>query len=789
MRNLCNTCFINSTLQCLRATPGLLQHLAPELLADPSRLPPDLIEPLSAGPPAMLLSEEGVPTSPQSATAHEEPDTADTADTPEDASACPAPSPETAQATDPEVMPKAGELAAAEDATLPKPAQDLAAAAVHEPTAAGAAEAGDPPPPSAGDAVAATETLATTASGDPAEPSTPQVVEAPAAGSPAVEAAEAPACDAADRGSGTSATAGADGGPPAGCDGGGLDHGPTAPDGSSVAVADVAGHGEGETARSTEGADEAATPKKPQAQEASKEDIALDLVQVMVQLAVGSGSDPVAPRQLYRDMANNDMVRCLRALACAAWRHIPVGQIFPALVCLGGSMWPARCRCCGARAVGAVQQRRPARLPRAAAVRDERAARGARPCGAETAVRGARGRAGRSAGSQGGAPVAAAPRARGVAAVRSLPGPARVAGDLQQVQLHILHLRALHGPLSVPLQGGCAVPALSSCPLPLTCLMRVSVRCDAVIEVDVVARPMRRAHTTCRLLAVDPPSASLALHHREIHGRGTSVTGQAWRHAGKMTFFRGKTIDKLDDCFRAYTEEEKLEGNEAYFCPACRGRHSATKALRIHRFPRCLVLHIKRFKGLNRTHYKLSSNVSFPLHGLNLAPFSTAAAAGKAASHSGRGAPGLYDLYAVSNHTGSLDSGHYTAYVKVADPENEGDQKWLLLADDKVSDVRLHCSACPWHGCPSCVPLAVLPHWHVPVASSRCGHGLQGVVCLSIPLPSTACCPVPLQVMSRCPAWCGDIVSGCAGTGRVNSVCRSVHAVLCATHGDNVVRG
>lgn len=156
-----------------------------------------------------------------------------------------------------------------------------------------------------------------------------------------------------------------------------------------------------------------------------------------------------------------------------------------------------------------------------------------------------------------------------------------------------------------------------------------------------------------------------------------------------MTFFRGKTIDKLEDCFRAYTEEEKLEGNEAYFCPTCKARHSATKALRIHRFPHCLVLHIKRFKGFNRTHYKLSSNVTFPLHGLNLAPFSTAV---KGASRSDREQPpGLYDLYAVSNHTGSLDSGHYTAYVKVADPEHEDEQKWLLLADDKVSDVRLPC--------------------------------------------------------------------------------------------------
>lgn len=65
---------------------------------------------------------------------------------------------------------------------------------------------------------------------------------------------------------------------------------------------------------------------------------------------------------------------------------------------------------------------------------------------------------------------------------------------------------------------------------------------------------------------------------------------------GFSSLFKGKTIDKLEDCFHAFTEDEKLDGNEAFWCSVCEARTTATKVLRIHRFPRALVLHIKRFK-------------------------------------------------------------------------------------------------------------------------------------------------------------------------------------------------
>jgi len=42
--------------------------------------------------------------------------------------------------------------------------------------------------------------------------------------------------------------------------------------------------------------------------------------------------------------------------------------------------------------------------------------------------------------------------------------------------------------------------------------------------------------------------------------------------------------------------------------------------------------------------------------------------------------PSIYDLYAVSNHSGSLGGGHYTAYTKVND-------SWFCFNDESVTPV------------------------------------------------------------------------------------------------------
>jgi hypothetical protein len=56
-----------------------------------------------------------------------------------------------------------------------------------------------------------------------------------------------------------------------------------------------------------------------------------------------------------------------------------------------------------------------------------------------------------------------------------------------------------------------------------------------------------------------------------------------------------------------------VQGDEAFQCEVCQDRTPATKRLRLHRLPRVLLLHIKRFKYNGTTREKLTTNVTYPL--------------------------------------------------------------------------------------------------------------------------------------------------------------------------------
>ncbi|KAJ0062218.1 hypothetical protein NL108_018481, partial [Boleophthalmus pectinirostris] len=108
----------------------------------------------------------------------------------------------------------------------------------------------------------------------------------------------------------------------------------------------------------------------------------------------------------------------------------------------------------------------------------------------------------------------------------------------------------------------------------------------------------------------------------------------------------------LRDCLKLFTKEDVLDGDESPTCDRCKTRRKCTKRLSIQRFPRILVLHLKRFSDSNVRSSKLSTYVDFPLKELDLREFSDT------------NERAVYNLFAVSNHTGSALGGHYTAYCK-----------------------------------------------------------------------------------------------------------------------------
>ncbi|XP_060679600.1 ubiquitin carboxyl-terminal hydrolase 21-like [Hemiscyllium ocellatum] len=126
----------------------------------------------------------------------------------------------------------------------------------------------------------------------------------------------------------------------------------------------------------------------------------------------------------------------------------------------------------------------------------------------------------------------------------------------------------------------------------------------------------------------------------------------------------------LLECLSLFTAEEELDTDNAPMCERCNQRKRSTKRLTIQRFPKILVLHLNRFSFSRYAIRKSTAHVEFPLDGLSLRQF----AADKA------GNP-VYDLYAVCNHTGTVNGGHYTAYCRSGG-------RWHVYNDSRVSLIQ-----------------------------------------------------------------------------------------------------
>uniref|UniRef100_A0A131XQ27 ubiquitinyl hydrolase 1 n=1 Tax=Ixodes ricinus TaxID=34613 RepID=A0A131XQ27_IXORI len=126
----------------------------------------------------------------------------------------------------------------------------------------------------------------------------------------------------------------------------------------------------------------------------------------------------------------------------------------------------------------------------------------------------------------------------------------------------------------------------------------------------------------------------------------------------------------IQQCLSLFTKEEVLDGDEKPTCSNCKTRQRCTKSFTIHRCPKILVLHLKRFSPGERFRAKLNTRVEFPLTNLDLCPYMSN-------SHYV-----MYNLYAVSNHSGSTYSGHYTATC--LHPKSG---EWHECNDTKVTEV------------------------------------------------------------------------------------------------------
>ena len=199
----------------------------------------------------------------------------------------------------------------------------------------------------------------------------------------------------------------------------------------------------------------------------------------------------------------------------------------------------------------------------------------------------------------------------------------------------------------------------------------------------------------------------------------------------------------LTECMSAFSAEETLAEDDAYYCSKCKTHQPARKKLALYRVPHLLIIHIKRFRFSTFRRTKLGTSVTgaseldirpYCAEGATLVDLPTAVidpscpvdggvgsgaeegteegVGGEGGQQSPgapeekgddgddgddgeRGAAGgvaprlvseageddtMYDLVGVSNHMGALGGGHYTA-----DCMNGDGQSWHNFNDSRVS--------------------------------------------------------------------------------------------------------
>lgn len=138
----------------------------------------------------------------------------------------------------------------------------------------------------------------------------------------------------------------------------------------------------------------------------------------------------------------------------------------------------------------------------------------------------------------------------------------------------------------------------------------------------------------------------------------------------------------LDACFEYFSVAEVLDENNQWYCPHCKKFVCAEKKLDIWQVPKILIIQLKRFYGSGWSTRKLDKFVDFP-EILDMKKY----VIGPQKDEEGEL---KYRLYAVSNQYGSLGGGHYTAYARVRDPNDNADKGWYDFDDSYVSKSSEH---------------------------------------------------------------------------------------------------
>ena len=122
------------------------------------------------------------------------------------------------------------------------------------------------------------------------------------------------------------------------------------------------------------------------------------------------------------------------------------------------------------------------------------------------------------------------------------------------------------------------------------------------------------------------------------------------------------------DCFNSFTEIETLDGDNMWYNEKTKQKQSINKKACFWKLPRILIIDLKRFDMHNS---KRQNHIHVPLE-INLSDYVVGYKKGD----------NNYKLYAVCNHSGVTQGGHYTANVL------NQNGKWYNYNDTAVKEIK-----------------------------------------------------------------------------------------------------
>ncbi|KAH6583712.1 hypothetical protein BASA50_010139 [Batrachochytrium salamandrivorans] len=226
----------------------------------------------------------------------------------------------------------------------------------------------------------------------------------------------------------------------------------------------------------------------------------------------------------------------------------------------------------------------------------------------------------------------------------------------------------------------------------------VTTACDPILDISLDIKSSSKAASAANSkkggLGVSKPSTSTS----GLGNTGRSSSGGTDLDYAEHRHKPGEPYSLLQ-CLEGFTLPERLGPNQ-YTCASCGNTfQEATKQLSMKHLPPVLAIQLKRFEHTTTASTKIDTLVKVPSE-LDMTPHTTRsiklrtkllAARKDSASRRIplRGIPGFdtmtdgiptykYSLFAIVNHEGKMDTGHYKAYAKCRD-------QWFMFDDHTIT--------------------------------------------------------------------------------------------------------